>query len=124
MEKLTGLLAFLVTLSLATERITEVVKGFPLVTKWFAVEKPDPDFEAWRKASVQFLAIFVGTVLAMQVPDAVAAAVGTAKPEGWSFLYLLFGALASGGSGLWNALLDITREVKKQRELLTKTQGG
>jgi hypothetical protein len=36
MNNLTSLFGFLAALSLATERITEVVKGLPYVSKWLA----------------------------------------------------------------------------------------
>ena len=38
--------------------------------------------------------------------------------------FLLFGALASGGSGMWNSALDIVREVKQQKEKFRKQLAG
>lgn len=123
MDSINALVAFLVALSLATERVTEVLKGLPLLSRWFAVEKPAGSLEeASRKASVQVLAIVVGTCFAYEVPGPITSLLKGATPELGT--YLLFGALASGGSGFWNSLLDLTREAKRQREALAKTAGG
>ena len=121
MEKLTIMLGFFVTLSLATERITEVFKGLPILSVWFAVEKTDnPTKEAFRKATVQVLAIAVGAIFAHLVPEAVASALNVKADSVDWWICLLVGALASGGSGFWNSLLDASREIKKQKETITK----
>jgi hypothetical protein len=120
MDKITALLAFLTTLSLATERITETVKGLPLLSRWLAVEKaPDSTPEELRKASMHILAIGIGTWLACMVKGQIGTVIGMQQVDFW--LCLLFGAMASGGSGLWNSLLDIAREMNRQKQVITET---
>ncbi len=117
MENVTGLLAFLAALSLATERITEVIKGTPLLSRWFVDEKAG-GWEEARKASIQVLAILIGTILTRLTQDQLPSMVGLNYSGGW--ICLLFGAMASGGSGIWNSALDIVREVNKQKQVLTE----
>ena len=117
MDKITALLAFLATLSLATERITEMVKG--LFSKFLAKEQSDETKEGRRQAAIHFIAIAVGTGLSLTVKGQIATIAGLSAANFW--VCLMFGAMASGGSGLWNSLLDIAREVNKQKEQLTNT---
>ncbi len=118
MENLTGLLGFLAALSLATERITEVIKGFPFLSRWLAVERAGGSTaEEFRKASIHIMAIAVGTVLTALTQDQLSSMLGLSYSGFW--VYLLFGAMASGGSGLWNSALDIVREVNRQKQVLT-----
>jgi len=117
MEQLTSLLALFATLSLATERITELIKGLPGVSRWLAVERTvGSTAEEFRKASIHLLAIAIGTVLACLIQDQLSMVVSL--PGGGFWICLLFGAMASGGSGLWNRVLDIVREVNKQKQAL------
>ncbi len=119
MDKLTSLLGFLAALSLATERITETIKGFPILSRWLAVEKASGSTaEEFRKASIHVLAIAIGTILAGLTQDQLSIAMGIHYSGFWS--YLLFGAMASGGSGMWNSVLDILREVNRQKQVLTE----
>jgi hypothetical protein len=120
MENLTALFGFLLALSMATERITEIIKGAPYVCKWLAEPRPESAWESGRKATLQVLAIVVGTGFASQVPDSIASLTQQwVTTPGWP-VYLLFGTLASGGSGMWNSLLDITRQAKQMKEELNK----
>ncbi len=118
MDKLTTLLSFLAALSFATERITEMVKGLPILSAWFAVErKPGPE-EEFRKASVQGLALLAGTLVAYLVRDPLAKQFGVTDLS--PYTYWVFGAMASGGSGIWNSALDIVREVNRQKQIATE----
>jgi len=112
----TALFAFISGLSVATERITEVIKGLPGISTWLAVDKTGTA-EEFRKAIVQLLAIVVGSVVASQTYDVVASSLSL--PSGRPTIYILCGALASGGSGLGNSALDIVRETNKQKQILT-----
>jgi hypothetical protein len=119
METLTAWIAFIAGLSVATERITEIVKGF--IARTLAIEKrDDPAKEEHRKAFVQVLAIVIGGVLAFltydQIQGVLKLPADTSAKLGISFV---FGAMASGGSGLWNSALDILREVNKQKQEIT-----
>ena len=123
MDKLTTLLAFLAALSLATERITETVKGLPGLSRWFAVARPSgSDAEEFRKASIQILAMVVGTALAFVTGDQLSVAAGLPINGLWGGF--VFGAMASGGSGLWNSALDIVREFNRQKQIVTEQMKG
>ena len=72
MDKLTVLLGFVAALSLATERITETIKGLPFLSRWLAVEgKNGTTREEFRKASIHLLAIAIGTSLAVSMAPAI-----------------------------------------------------
>lgn len=114
---LSKLLSFLAALSLATERIVEVIKGAPFLSKWFAVQKENAHTEELRKASIHVLAIAVGTILASELASAAGVPSGTEHNQWWFFL--IYGAMASGGSGLWNSALDIFRQVNQQKQIVT-----
>ena len=115
MEDLTAILSFLVVLSLATERITEVIKKVPGLSRvLFKKREEGSNAELARQMAVQVLGIIVGTAFAYQVMDSIGDLLGVSAVNFW--MCLLFGALASGGSGLWNSLLDIVREFKIQKE--------
>ena len=117
MESLTAVLAFLVVLSLATERTTEVIKKVPWLSRLlFEKRKEGSNAELARQMAVQILSIIIGTAFASQVTDSIATLLKVPQVNFW--MCLLFGALASGGSGLWNSALDIVREIKKQKEKL------
>lgn len=117
MDRLTIVFAFLTTLSLATERITETIKGLPVLSKLLAVEKTAEWAEELRKAAVHIIAIAVGTLLAALVSPEIQASMNV---QTGFWIWVMFGAMASGGSGLWNSALDIVREVNHQKQAVTK----
>lgn len=57
-------------------------------------------------------------MLACLAQDQLSTAMGMHYTGFWA--YLLFGAMASSGSGMWNSALDIVREVNRQKQLLTE----
>jgi hypothetical protein len=122
MDKLTTLVSFLAALSVATERITEIIKGLPLLSKWLAIERKDQVAEELRKVSVQFIAVLAGTLVTYLARDQLTQQFGTTELH-W-YAYWVFGAMASGGSGVWNSLLDIIREVNRQKQLATAKLKG
>jgi hypothetical protein len=120
-NQLMALLAFLAALSVATERITEVIKGLPFISSWLSSDKKGPA-EDLRKAVIHVIAIVMGAFLAYQAHDQLPGSL-SAHMNGFT-MYLLFGAIAAGGSGIWNSILDIMREANKQRQLLTNQLRG
>jgi hypothetical protein len=122
MDKLTTLVSFLAALSVATERITEIFKSLPLLSKWFAVEKKDPTLEELRKASVQFVAVLSGTLVTYLAGAQLSQQFGVSNMH-W-YVYWVFGAMASGGSGIWNSVLEIVREVSLQKQIATDKLKG
>jgi hypothetical protein len=119
MDKITSLLGFFAALSVATERITEIIKGLPGLSNWFSVDKTGTA-EEFRKASVQIIAVLAGMLVSYLVRDPLAKQLNISDASQVSFWwYLVFGAMASGGSGIWNSALDIVREVNTQKSLVT-----
>ena len=105
--KLTSIVGVILTLSIASERLTDIIKGF---ITW--LDKPntvDPKKESLRRSCVQILAVASGVVTAFlarkYIPDTVAS-----SKDVWSILGL--GLLASGGSGLWNSVLTYLAKLK------------
>lgn len=117
MDLMTQFLAYVAALSLATERIAEMLKGtIPLLGREI---QQNATAEGFRRAGVQLIAVLIGSGFALLSKEIITE---TFKLQGDVATYLMFGAMASGGSGFWNSLLDISREIKKQREALTATE--
>src|SRR6266567_3735420 len=98
---ITKLISFFAALSVATERLTEIIKGLPLLSDWFAVDKAGTK-EELRKVSVQFVAVASGTLVSYLVGDAIGSQLNIVGFADHKFLFsFVFGLLASGGSGVW-----------------------
>lgn len=102
----TDLVAVLGAISVATERIVEIAKGWvPALNREYP-PKTDPMIEARRRAYNQLAALaaalLVSIVVAIWRPGG--------PHSGWEVLQaagevLALAVLASGGSGFWNAIL-------------------
>jgi len=105
---LTALLGLLVALSVASERLVEIIKG--LILPWLDEEKANPRSEGRRKAFLQILAVAAGLVTALLAWPAVK----DLFPSGWANwgTAAAVGFLTSGGSGLWNGVLTYVKNVK------------
>src|SRR3989442_4152255 len=79
MDKLTAWIAFVAALSVATERITEIVKGF---VPWLTQDKKRP-LEELRKALIQILAVAIGTLLAALTYGQIQSALYLQDSTGW-----------------------------------------
>src|SRR4051794_17035828 len=117
---LTSLVSILAALSVAAERLVEIVKGFvPFLNR----ENADPRAEGVRKSLLQALAVAAGIFTAFLtrpvLGNAGAATPGAVVPQllgSWPGL-LALGLLASGGSGFWNSIQTFAnkaKDVKKQ----------
>jgi len=120
MNTLSAFLALMVTLSMATERVTEAIKGLPFLSNVLARENKAGSWqEEAREAAIHIIAIAVGTGFAWAVRGTIATALnlGDVSRLPWA-LWLLLGGLASGGSAIWNSTLDVVRTIKQQKEAL------
>ena len=118
-EFLTALAALLVALSVASERLVEILKGFvPFLNR----ENADPRKEGWRRSLLQALAVISGVVTALLARPAVKEML----PDPWDHTrtFLALGLLTSGGSGLWNGVLSYVKNVKDIKKLQAKTLEG
>lgn len=105
-EALYSLVSLILALSIASERLVEIVKNLitPLNRKY-----DDPRKEGYRQAAVQLLAVASGlftTYLAQKaLPSQIAGLTDSTR-------IVALGLLASGGSSFWNSILTYLVSVK------------
>jgi hypothetical protein len=105
--KLIVIVTLILSLSIASERLVEIIKGFvPGLGKASA----DPAAEGRRCSYLQILAVLSGILTAYLARDFVPDEIS--KPAG-GFAIIGLGLLASGGSGLWNSVLTYLIQVKE-----------
>lgn len=124
MDKLTAFFTLMSAMSIATERVVEILKGiFPSL----AATDPDLKKEKRRHMTLQVLAALAGMAVAAVGHTQVSMALGgllDAKGDIWSFpnigemalKYGVGGVMASGGSAMWNHALDIVGALKTAQE--------
>ncbi len=118
MDALTTFVTAMIALSVGAERITEIVKG---MIPWLR-EPPgnDPNADGRRRAALQSIAAVGGGVAAWMIgPDHFLPKLVPTDPTSLqkAFVCALLGLMASGGSALWNHVLDIIGVVKETREV-------
>jgi O-antigen/teichoic acid export membrane protein len=118
--QLTAIVGLLIALSVASERLVEIVKGIiPPLNK----ENSDANKEGWRRAALQVLAVAAGIVTAFLARPTIPESMIPANATGdWPILAL--GLLASGGSGLWNSVLTYVTKVKDIKKLDAEEKKG
>jgi hypothetical protein len=100
------IVAMLVAVSLASERLVEIVKG---LVPWLSVQHSDAAIERRRHVCVQLLAMLAGACTAMlALPVLRPSMAGLPDP----IIVIGVGVLASGGSGLWNTFLTYFLKLK------------
>ena len=108
---LVSVVSLVLALSIASERIVEIVKGLvPFLTK----ESPDLRKESWRRAALQILAVGSGVLTATLARPAMPVNMLPATADTTAVVAL--GLLASGGSGFWNAVLTYFLRIKDIKE--------
>lgn len=120
MEDLSSFVTLLIALSIASERLVEILKN---AIPWLNQKQEDAAKEGWRKSILQVLAIVAGIVTVLLARPAI----GEIVPGPWKTLPGLFalGLLTSGGSGLWNSILTYVLNVKNIRgETARKLHSG
>ena len=109
-DKLAPMIGLLIALSVATERLVEIIKGtIPQLTG----KSDDKKREGWRRAFNQLLAVGAGILTAFLARPAIPAEVLPATNDTAMFA---LGLLASGGSGFWNALLVYVLGLKDMKD--------
>jgi hypothetical protein len=114
--KLTTVISLLVALSIASERLVDIVKG---VIPWLNQPRRRPAEEGWRKATLQVLAVIAGIITAWLASAAIPKGVGI--PDDWTGT-LALGLLASGGSGFWNSILTYVTKAKDLKAAEAETK--
>jgi hypothetical protein len=102
-------LAKIAAVSVAAERIVEILKGWLPNTYLFAT-KTDPAREMRRTAWIHVLAGVAGTAVAVAGKVDIFKGIGVNTPP-WAS-YIGAGLLASGGSAMWNHALDLLKAIK------------
>src|SRR5262245_26514783 len=112
LETLYLAVSVVLAISMASERLVEIVKG---AIPWLNTEiTNDPKKEGWRKMAIQLLAVVAGLATSFLGQDAIASALNKTSLT-WGQLTGL-GILASGGSSLWNSVLVYLLNVKNLKE--------
>ncbi len=117
METLSTIVTLLIALSIASERLVEIVKGvFPFLNQ----QSQNVTKEGWRRAALQAMAVVAGVATTLLARSAITDVI----PHAWQSTtgILALGLLASGGSGLWNAVLGYLLQVKDLKKLDVKAR--
>jgi len=116
---LVALVSVLVALSVASERLVDIIKG---LVSFLNQENSDKTKEGWRRSALQVLAVVAGIITALLAQPAIKGVVPGLSDNVWGILAL--GLLASGGSGFWNAILAYVLNVKdiKKAEKVEKVK--
>jgi hypothetical protein len=111
--KLTTVISLLVALSIASERLIDIIKGLvPRLNQ----QRRKPT-EGWRKAALQVIAVIAGITTAWLAGPAVPAFL----PHDFTGK-LALGLLASGGSGFWNSILTYVTKAKDVKAAEAETR--
>lgn len=110
MDKLITVVGFILAISIASERLVEIIKG---IVPYLRDQKPDTSQEGIRRSLLQILAVFSGVFTALLAKDAL-------PPEINNLSIFILGLLASGGSGFWNAILTYISGVKDLNKVETE----
>lgn len=119
MDQLGPVVTALVALSIATERLVDIVKS---VIPRLDQKKDDPVAEGRRKAGLQVLAGIAGVATAFLAQPAL----NTAIPTAWQSPTAIFvlGLFASGGSGFWNSIQNFTLNAKDVKKIEAQQMAG
>jgi hypothetical protein len=114
LDNLTQFVTILLALSIASERVVEIVKN---LSGFLRNKNPSPRLEGLRVAAVHMLAVVSGWLTAwLALPWLRLQAPEVAGQGDGLLLVLGLGLLASGGSGLWNSVLDYLVGLKKVQQ--------
>jgi hypothetical protein len=114
---LSAFTAAMAGLSIAVERVVEIIKGaIPVLARTW------PKHDEVRASILQFTAAAVGAIIASQMPDQIKSALpaNLAGDVHWP-MYWVIGLMSSGGAGAWNHALDILGAVKSRQEYSAET---
>ena len=110
------LVGTLLAISIAVERMTEIVKGiFP----WLGTTNEDAKTERIRQSIIQGIAAFFGVTTCFILKETIATAV-----PGWSHWpsMIILGIFASGGSGIWNTFASYFLQLKNLKSSLAREE--
>lgn len=114
LNNLTVIVSLLITLSIASERLVEIIKN---ITPFLSQTNPDTTKDGLRQAALQTLAVLAG-ILTTFLASPAFPGMGTGFTNSWTVI-LALGLLASGGSGFWNTVLKYLLAVKDAQKVET-----
>ena len=111
--KLTTVISLLIALSIASERLVDIIKG---LVPWLNQQQQKPAEEGWRKATLQLLAVIAGITTAWLASAAIPKGVGI--PDNWT------GTLALGLLGeWWFRILEFNSDVRDKGQRSKSSRG-
>jgi hypothetical protein len=107
MNDIKSVVAVVLALSVASERLVEIIKGW--IPK-LNIKNEDPVKEGHRTATLQVMAVLASILTALVCYPGLQ----KVMPENWNTIpaVIALGLLASGGSGLWNSILTWVLRLK------------
>lgn len=106
LNNVSSIVALLGALSVASERLVEIIKGFsPFLNK----ENTDAKIEGRRQATLHVLAVVAGVATAWLASQT--GAINSVLPDA-PLAWIVVGLLASGGSGFWNSIQTYVNKAK------------
>lgn len=128
LETLTSFVTVLLALSVASERLVELIKGMsPELTG----QKPDPDVERKRQLKVHWMSLVASLIVVLLTQDYIVATLKLHPldsqyfPLGYGQI-AAFSILSSGGSSMWNSILTYLLSLKslKQQDVTANQKLG
>ena len=124
MDKLSTFFTLMAAMSIAAERVVEIIKG---ISPSLAATATDANKERRRHMLLQIVAALAGIAVAATTRTQLNSVLGNIlQPDNdiWSFSnmgsmamkYSIIGAMVSGGSAMWNHALDIVGALKTAQE--------
>lgn len=115
MDSLINFVTLLITLSIASERLVEIIKN---AVPWLNNRNSDPKKEGWRRSILQAMAVIAGILTAYLVGPFL----GDLVSGAWKSVpgLIALGLLVSGGSGLWNTVLSYLLNLKNIKAVQLK----
>lgn len=129
LETLTSFVTVLLALSVASERLVELVKGmFPSLNG----QKPEADVERKRQLIIHWMSLGASFVVVFLAQDYIIETLHLGKSTDWSYLplgpgqFVVFSILSSGGSSVWNSILTYLLSLKnlKRQDAETSQKVG
>jgi hypothetical protein len=121
LETLTAFVTVLLALSVASERLVELIKGF---SEHLTGKKVEAGVERKRQLQIHGLSLLTSAIVVWLSQDYI---VATLKLTNWNVPQATaFTILASGGSSMWNSILSYLLSIKnlKQQDVVTGEKVG
>lgn len=121
LDTLITFVTVMLALSVASERLVELVKGF---SSDLTGKKPDPKVERERQLKVHWISVVASAAVVLLLQDYIASSLKLKQLEWWHAI--AFTLLASGGSSTWNSIISYLLSLKniKQQAVADQQKAG